>query len=120
MTFVIAASPLIATAASLARAPERFTARLMASPTALASTIAFSLIEFGGVASAAYDSTRYWPPLMLSSINFTEEVVMSNPISGRDLAVKSTLVPLLDQTLRSRSEIGHETRAATIYSGVLS
>jgi len=43
----------------LRRAPDRFTARLMASPTALASTIAFSLIEFGGVASAAYDSTRY-------------------------------------------------------------
>ena len=53
MTLVIAASPLIATAASLARAPERLTARLIASPTAFASTIAFSLIEFGGVASAA-------------------------------------------------------------------
>ena len=53
MIFVIAASPLMATAASFARAPERFTARLIASPTALASTIAFSLMEFGGVASAA-------------------------------------------------------------------
>jgi hypothetical protein len=59
ITLVMAASPLIATAASLARAPARFTARLIASPTAFASTIAFSLIEFGGVASAAYDSTRY-------------------------------------------------------------
>ena len=53
MTLVIAASPLIATAHSLLRAPARFTARRTASPTACASTIAFSLIEFGGVGSAA-------------------------------------------------------------------
>ncbi len=105
---MIAASPLIATAASLARAPERFTARLMASPTAFASTMAFSLIEFGGVASAAYDSTRYWPPLMLSSISFTEEVVMSSPRRGRDFAVRSTLFPFSDQTVKCT--IGDRTR----------
>ena len=58
MTLVIAASPLIATAHSLLRAPARFTARRTASPTACASTIAFSLIAFGGDGSAAYDSTR--------------------------------------------------------------
>jgi len=34
MTLVMAASPLIATATSLARAPARFTARRTASPTA--------------------------------------------------------------------------------------
>ena len=58
MTLVIAASPVIAMAASLAPAPERFTARRMASPTASASTMAFSLMAFCGVGSAAYDSTR--------------------------------------------------------------
>src|SRR3954471_2573047 len=105
----------MATAASFARAPERLTARLMASPTAFASTIAFSLIEFGGVASAAYDSTRYWPPLMLISISLTEDVVMSSPSRGRDLAVKSTLVPFMHQILRGETQIGHETRVANIY-----
>src|SRR5687767_1873684 len=103
----MAASPLIATAASLARAPERFTARLMASPTALASTMAFSLMEFGGVGSAAYDSTRYCPPLMLISISLTEDVVISSPSTGRDLAEKSTLFPFSLQILRGSSEIGH-------------
>src|SRR5262249_985420 len=110
----------IATAASFARAPERFTARLIASPTAVASTMAFSLIELGGVASAAYDSTRYWPPLIDNSINLTEDVVMSKPRRGRDLALIDKAISFLDQTLKSRSEIGHETRGATIYSGALS
>src|SRR5271170_6425735 len=85
MTLVIAASPETAMAAKRLLAPERFTARRMASPTASASTIAFSLMALCGVGSAAYDSTRYWPPDMVSSISFTEEVVMSNPNSGRYL-----------------------------------
>jgi hypothetical protein len=50
---VIAASPLIATAHSRVRTPERFIARLIASPTALASTIAFSFTALWGVGSAA-------------------------------------------------------------------
>ncbi len=58
MILVIAASPLTAIAHSLLRAPARFTARRTASPTACASTIAFSLMAFGGDGSAAYDSTR--------------------------------------------------------------
>ena len=49
---MMAASPLIATATSVALAPARFTARRMASPTAFASTMAFSLTELGGVGSA--------------------------------------------------------------------
>jgi hypothetical protein len=49
----MAASPEIATAHSLDRTPERLTARRMASPTAAASTMAFSLIELCGVGSAA-------------------------------------------------------------------
>jgi hypothetical protein len=53
MTFVIAASPLIAIAASRVFVPARLWARRMASPTASASTIAFSLMAFGGVGSAA-------------------------------------------------------------------
>ena len=52
MTLVIAASPLIAMATSVALAPDRLTARRIASPTALASIIAFSLTELGGVGSA--------------------------------------------------------------------
>jgi hypothetical protein len=35
----------------------------MASPTAFASTIAFSFTELGGVGSAEYDSTRKRFPL---------------------------------------------------------
>ena len=54
----MAASPLIAMATSVALAPDRLTARRMASPTAFASTIAFSFTELGGVGSAEYDSTR--------------------------------------------------------------
>ena len=42
----------------LRSAPARLTARRTASPTACASTIAFSLIAFGGEGSAAYNSTR--------------------------------------------------------------
>jgi len=53
MILVMAASPLMATATSLLRAPARLTARRTASPTACASTIAFSLIAFGGAGSAA-------------------------------------------------------------------
>ena len=53
MTLVIAASPLIAMATSPLLAPARLTARRIASPTASASTIAFSLIAFCGVGSAA-------------------------------------------------------------------
>ena len=77
-------------------------------------------MEFGGVASAAYDSTRYWPPLIESSISFTEEVVMSSPRRGRDFAVRSTLFPFSDQIVKAPTETGHETRAATIYSRALS
>jgi hypothetical protein len=58
MILVMAASPLTATAHSFERAPARLTARRTASPTACASTIAFSLIALGGDGSAAYDSTR--------------------------------------------------------------
>src|SRR5229473_407604 len=79
MTFVIAASPEIAIAASRLLAPERFTA------LRIASTMAFSLMALCGVGSAAYDSTRYWPPDIVSSISFTDEVVMSSPNSGRYL-----------------------------------
>ena len=43
---------------SRARAPERLTAIRTASPTASASTMAFSFTEFSGVGCAAYDSTR--------------------------------------------------------------
>jgi len=82
------ASPEMATATSLARAPLRFTARLIASPTAFASTIAFSLIALWGVASAAYASTRYCPPACDSSISLIDEVVMSSPIRGRYFAPK--------------------------------
>src|ERR1700681_4140029 len=85
MTFVIAASPEIAIAARRLLAPERFTALRIASPTASASTMAFSLMALCGVGSAAYDSTRYWPPDIVSSISFTDEVVMSSPKSGRYL-----------------------------------
>ena len=49
----MAASPEMATAHSLARTPERLTARRIASPTADASTIAFSLMALWGVGSAA-------------------------------------------------------------------
>src|ERR1700737_661720 len=85
MTLVIAASPLIAMAARRLLAPERLTARRIASPTASASTIAFSLMALCGVGSAAYDSTRYWPPDIVSSMSFTDEVVMSSPNKGRYL-----------------------------------
>jgi len=53
MTLVIAASPEIAIAAKRLFAPERFTARRIASPTASASTMAFSLMALCGVGSAA-------------------------------------------------------------------
>jgi hypothetical protein len=43
----------MAIATSVAFAPDRLTARRIASPTALASTMAFSLTELGGVGSAA-------------------------------------------------------------------
>src|SRR3984957_289091 len=85
MTLVIAASPLMAMAARRLLAPERFTARRIASPTASASTMAFSLMALCGVGSAAYDSTRYWPPDIVSSMSFTDEVVMSSPNNGRYL-----------------------------------
>jgi hypothetical protein len=57
---------------------------------------------------------------MDNSISFTEEVVMSSPRRGRDFAVRSTLFPFSDQMVEARSETGHETRAATIYSRALS
>src|SRR3984893_17976000 len=85
MTFVIAASPEIAIAARRLLAPERFTARRIASPTASASTMAFSLMALCGVGSAAYDSTRNWFPDIVSSMSFTDEVVMSSPNNGRYL-----------------------------------
>ena len=44
---------LMAMAQSRLRAPDLLTARRMASPTEVGSTTAFSLTEFGGVASAA-------------------------------------------------------------------
>ena len=47
--------------------------------------MAFSLMALCGVGSAAYDSTRYCPPDMVSSISFTEEVVMSSPNKARYL-----------------------------------
>jgi len=69
----------------LLRAPARFTARRTASPTACESTIAFSLIAFGGEGSAAYDSTRYPSPLFDSSMSLIDDVVMSSPMTGRYL-----------------------------------
>src|SRR5271154_2501493 len=85
MTLVIAASPLMAIATSVALAPERLTARRMASPTASGSTMVFSFMAFAGVGSAAYDSTRYWPAVMANSISLIEDVVMSRPSSWRYL-----------------------------------
>ena len=76
---MIAASPLIAIATSWLLAPERFTARRIASPTASGSTRVFSFIALGGVGSAAYDSTRYCPPAIASSMSLMDEVVMSKP-----------------------------------------
>src|SRR5476651_1693329 len=81
----MAASPLMAIAASRLLAPDRLTARRMASPTASASTMAFSLMALCGVGSAAYASTRYCPPDIESSMSFTDEVVMSSPNKGRYL-----------------------------------
>src|SRR5450432_3672404 len=73
----------MAMAASRLFAPDRLTARRIASPTASASTMAFSLMALCGVGSAAYDSTRYCPPDMVSSMSFTDDVVMSSPSNGR-------------------------------------
>ena len=36
-------------------------------------------MELTGIGLAAYASTRYWPPASDSSINFTDDVVMSSP-----------------------------------------
>src|SRR5690606_16625169 len=115
ITLVIAASPEIATAASVALAPERFTARRMASPTALASTMAFSFTELGGVGSAAYASTRSRLPLWESSISLTEEVVMSRPRRGTDFFRKSTVLILLIQRLARVFLFGPEQIDLTIY-----
>src|SRR5882672_7242847 len=104
MTLVIAASPLIAIAASLALAPERLTARRIASPTASASTIAFSLMALCGVGSAAYDSTRYWPPLSLSSINLTDDVVMSRPSKRRERFPNSTGFSYSEQRVEPQND----------------
>src|SRR6202011_806589 len=108
MTFVIAASPLIAMAARRLFAPDRLTARRIASPTASASTMAFSLMALCGVGSAAYDSTRYWPPDIVSSMSFTEEVVMSSPNRGRYLLANdhTDFFPFLLSTLEV--EMPHE------------
>jgi hypothetical protein len=46
MTLVMAASPLMATATSPVLAPARLTARRIASPTASASTMAYSFMAF--------------------------------------------------------------------------
>jgi hypothetical protein len=62
----------------------------MASPTAFASTIAFSFTELGGVGSAEYDSTRKRFPLCEISMSLTDEVVMSRPSSGCDFLPKNT------------------------------
>src|ERR1700733_11392613 len=108
MTLVMAASPEMAMAARRLLAPDRFTARRMASPTASASTMAFSLMALCGVGSAAYDSTRYCPPDMVSSISFTEEVVMSSPNKARYLLANdhTDFFPFLLSTLEV--EMPHE------------
>src|SRR5690606_10987308 len=93
MILVMAASPLIAKAASRDFVPERLTARRTASPTASASTIAFSLIELGGVGSAAYDSTRNPRPFSTCSMSFTEDVVMSSPSNVLVLRLENTNFP---------------------------
>src|ERR1700731_4027381 len=104
MTLGIAASPLMAMAARRLLAPERLTARRIASPTASASTMAFSLMALCGVGSAAYDSTRYWPPDIVSSISFTDEVVLSSPNSGRYLFPNDhTNISLFAQYLGGRN-----------------
>src|SRR3569833_24105 len=92
MTLVLAASPLMAIESLPLLAPARLTARRMASPTASASTIAFSLMAFCGVGSAAYASTRYWPPAIASSISLTDEVVISSPSNGRYLRWKRNII----------------------------
>src|ERR1700728_1171794 len=112
MTFVMAASPLMAMAARRLLAPERFTARLIASPTASASTIAFLLMALCGVGSAAYDSTRYWPPDMVSSMSFTDEVVMSSPKSGRYLLPNDHTAIFPFQSVPWRSKLVHEINLA--------
>src|SRR6202166_3488949 len=104
MTFVIAARRLLA--------PERFTARRIASPTASASTMAFSLMALCGVGSAAYDSTRYWPPDIVSSISFTDEVVMSSPNSGRYLLPNDHTAFFLFRSVPWRPKRMHETNLA--------
>src|SRR5579863_7645584 len=112
MTLVMAASPEIAMAARLLLAPDRLTARRMASPTASASTMAFSLMALWGVGSAAYDSTRYWPPDIVSSISFTDEVVMSSPSRGRYLLPKDHTAFFLFQSVPWRSKLVHEINLA--------
>src|SRR5665213_2630383 len=112
MTLVMAASPEIAIAARRLLAPERFTARRFASPTASASTIAFSLMALCGVGSAAYDSTRYWPPDIVSSMSFTDEVVMSSPRSGRYLLPNDHTVIFLFRSVPWGSKLVHEINLA--------
>src|SRR6202451_3210095 len=112
MTFVIAASPEIAIAASRLLAPERFTALRIASPTASASTMAFSLMGLVGVGSAAYDSTRYWPPDIVSSMSFTDEVVMSSPKSGRYLFPNDHTAIFLFRSVSWSSKLVHEINLA--------
>jgi hypothetical protein len=80
----------MAMATSVALAPDRLTARRIASPTAFASTIAFSFTELGGVGSAEYDSTLKRFPLREISISLTDDVVMSRPNSGCDFFPKNT------------------------------
>src|SRR5690242_6322406 len=99
----MAASPLMATATSLLLAPARLTARRIASPTASASTIAFSLIAFCGVGSAAYASTRYWPPAIASSMSLTDDVVMSKPMSSRYLRWNRNIFYFLFRQLRLKA-----------------
>ena len=53
ITLVITAEPATAAAACLVRAPERASARLMASPTASTSTMFFSTTALGGSGSTA-------------------------------------------------------------------
>ena len=58
-----------------------------------ASTIAFSLMAFGGVGSAAYDSTRNPLPFSTSSMSFTDDVVMSSPNNVFVLRLANTNFP---------------------------
>ena len=77
------------------REPERFTARLIDSPTASTSEIFFSMTEFGGSGSTAEDSTRKRSPLRPSSRSLTAVEEISSPKTGGFLGLNRSPRPML-------------------------